>query len=406
MSSKNLALLSVLVNFILALAKFVVGILIASVSLIAEGIHSALDVFSSAIAYLGIAQLDKEEDEKYPYGRYRFESIAAFVIVIFLAGSALWILWESYQSFLDPQTVEFSTIGIVVMAASIVFNEIMARYKFKVGGEESSLALVADAEHDRADVISSAGVLIGLFIIPYFAYADAIIAGLVGIYIIYESIELARETIDSLVDVADPEIEKEIKKIANKNDLKIENIKTRKIGAFSFAEIEIDLPANIKLQRATEISKDFEDKLVLGIKNLKQVVVSAKSHDIRSSSINQRFGFGRYRQDGIGRRRKAREEELDLPKKDTGVTRIISSIRKPGDLAHFGSKYFSVKDIKEGKEIFKKKIVLNPFWTNDSSRSARFVKAAKADKVITNEIGPGAKENLEASGIEIEIEDS
>jgi len=406
MSSKNLALISVLVNFVLAVGKFLVGILIASVSLIAEGIHSALDVFSSAIAYLGIAQLEKGEDKKYPYGRYRFESIAAFFIVIFLAGSALWILWEAYQSFFNPETVEFSTIGIIVMVASIVFNEIMARFKFKIGGEESSLALVADAEHDRADVISSIGVLIGLFIIPYFAYADAIIAALVGVYIIYESIELARETIDSLVDIADPEIEKKIKSIAKKTDIAIEDIKTRKIGAFSFAEVEIDLPANIRLKQATQITKDLENSLLENIENLKHVLISAKSHEITSSSIKQRFGFGRYRREGVGRRRQAREDMLDLPKKDEKTTRIISSINKIGTLDNFGSKYFSVKDVKNGKEIFSKKIVLNPFWTNDSSRSVRFVKAARADKIISKEIGPGAKENLKTNNIEIEIRDN
>lgn len=404
MNSKRLALISILVNFILSLAKFLVGFLIASVALIADGIHSIMDVFSSAIAYLGISQAEKEESDKYPYGRYRFESIAAFIIVIFLVVSALWILWEAYQAYLKPSLIEFSAIGIGVMIISIVSNEIMARFKFKIGGESSSLALVADAEHDRADVISSVGVLIGLFIMPYFALADSIIAGLVGLYIIYESIHLAREAIDSLVDVADKELEEKIENIAREDKIELEEIKSRKIGGFSFAEIEIKLPANISLDKASAISEKLENRLLDNIKNLKQVVVSARSHDISRSTINQRFGFGRYRTQGFGQGRIKKQQKIDLPEKRKGIKRVVTSVNKQGQVGKFGSKKYLVEDFdRDGKKIFTKEIS-NPFWSKEANRGGRFAKSAGADKIITKEIGPAAKENLKGGGIEIEIE--
>lgn len=208
MSAKGLAVISVFVNLALSVAKFLVGLSIASVSLVAEGIHSLLDVFSSLVAFLGIREAGKEKNEKYPYGRYRFEPLAAFVVVILLAGSAIWILYEAVKGFAEPEVVSFSLVGIFIMAGSVILNEIMARFKFKIGGQEESLALVADAEHDRADVIASLGVFIGLFLIPYFPLADSIIAILVGLYIIYEAIQLGRETVDALVDVANPELGK------------------------------------------------------------------------------------------------------------------------------------------------------------------------------------------------------
>jgi cation diffusion facilitator family transporter len=401
MSTNNLALISVLVNFVLALAKFIVGMLIASVSLIAEGIHSTLDVFSSAVAYLGIKQAQKVESEKYPYGRYRFESIAAFVIVILLAGSAIWILYEAYQAFSSPSEIEFSTAGIVVMAASIIFNELMARWKFKVGGENASLALVADAEHDRADVISSIGVLIGLFIIPYFPLADAIIAGLVGIYIIYESIQLARETIDSLVDVADKETEERIKEIAKQMNIRVEKVKSRKIGAVIFAEIEIDLPSNVKLDQATEVSQKLENQLTSKIDNLKQVVVTAKSHEISRSTIKQGFGFGRYRSSGPkGFGKGIKSQAVDLPKKQG--QRIVIALSN-NQISHFGSKKYLVRDIdSSGSKLFEK-IIDNPFYSKQAGKGVKFAKSSNADKVIAAEIGQMAKRNLESAGIEVEI---
>ncbi len=395
MTAKNLSLISILVNLSLSVGKFLIGMLISSVALIAEGIHSGLDVLSSLIAFLGINEAAKEESDKYPYGRYRFESIAALVVVFLLAISAIWILWEAAQNFLSPEKLQLSWWGVGLMAVSIILNEIMARLKFKVGGTESSLALVADAEHDRADVVASIGVLVGLFLVPYFAYADAIIALLVGLYIIYESYELGKETVDSLVDVANPELEDDIKEIAHEMELKVDEIKTRKIGAANFAQVKIDLPANLKLDQATQLSEKLEDRLLDQLADLKQVVVMAKSHDISRSTI--RTGFGRVRGKGPGRG----IEPIDYPKK--GVERVIVPY-KDGESEKFGAQYYLVKDLDKNGELLQKKKMKNPYWSPQGGHGVKFAKAIQADKVVTRHLGENAKANLKTADIKYEIE--
>jgi predicted Fe-Mo cluster-binding NifX family protein len=272
----------------------------------------------------------------------------------------------------------------------------MARLKFKVGGQEASLALVADAEHDRADVVASIGVLVGLFLIPYFKYADSIIALLVGLYIIWETIELGREAIDSLVDVADEELENEIKNILKKEKIKLDEIKSRKIGGASFAEIKIDLPSDLKLDQATQISQKVEDILLDSFENLKQVVVRAKSHDISRSAIKS--GFGRLRGRGPGRG----IEPIDFPKK--GKTRVIIPV-EDGESNKFGVRYYKVKDFDENNKLVQEKKIENPFWSNQGGHGVKFAKAIGADKVISKHIGDNAKANLETAGIEIEEKD-
>lgn len=398
MTPRRLALLSILVNLILSIGKFLVGSMIASVALIAEGIHSLLDVFSSLVAFLGIREAGKEKSKKYPYGRYRFESVAAFIVVLLLAGSAIWIIYEALVKIPEPEKIAFSSWGIGIMIASVVLNEVMARAKFRIGGRESSLALVADAEHDRADVIASIGVLIGLFLMPYFYLADSIIAFLVGIYIIYEAITLGRETIDSLVDVANPKLEKKIKSISQELGVEIEELKSRKIGAINFAEIKIDLPAKLKLEEATAISEKLEKRLLNSLPELKQVVVSAKAHDISRSLIRSGFGLGRIRGQGPGRG----IEPIKLEKK--GQTRVIIPYQD-GQSERFGAPYYLVRDLdKKGKVVQEKKIK-NPFWSSQGGHGVKFAKAIKADKVVTEHLGENARANLKAAGIEYEIEE-
>jgi len=397
MSARGLEIISVFVNLALSVGKFLIGLSIASVSLIAEGIHSLLDVFSSLIAFLGIREAGKGKNEKYPYGRYRFEPLAAFVVVLMLASSAIWILYEAVKGLAEPEIVTFSLTGIFIMAGSVVLNEIMARLKFKVGGQQESLALVADAEHDRADVIASLGVFIGLFLIPYWPLADSIIAILVGLYIIYEAIQLGRETIDALVDVANPDLERKITKIAQKLNITISKLKSRKIGSASFAEVEIELSPDLKLDQATRVAKSIEQELLKEIPELKQVIVSAQSHNISRSVIRPGFGLSQIRGRGRGMSKQKLEQIIGFSKKGF---RVIS----PMNTFDFGAKKYLVKDFDKNNKLIQKKEVTNPYYNKEQgSRGVRFIRDIQADKVIANNIGENAQANLTASGIEFEI---
>ena len=169
MNQEKVSLLSTIVNFLLAAAKLGAGILINSVALVADAIHSALDIFSSFITFLGIRVAKKPVDDKHPYGFYRAESLAGFIVTLFLFFSAVWIIWEGINRFLKLEAVTFSIWAIGLMVISIILNEVMARLKFYYGRKYESLSLVADAEHSRADVLSSLGVLMGLILVRYYA---------------------------------------------------------------------------------------------------------------------------------------------------------------------------------------------------------------------------------------------
>lgn len=396
MKPKFLALVSTLVNLGLAVLKLLNGIFFHSIALMAEALHSGLDIVSSFIAFLGIKTAEKPPDPKHPYGYERYESLAALFVVFLLFISAGWILYEGVKNIITRETLaQFSFWAIILMAGSVVINEVMARLKFSLGNKFSSLALVADAEHSRADVISSLAVLFGLVLVRFYPIADSFLAIFVSLYIFYEVYYLSRESMDSLVDTANPELEEKIKNFLTKDNISFSEIKTRKIGNSNFAEISLSFDPRAKIDEATSLTKSLEDKLINSISELKQVSILVKSHDFSERVIRPRFGGHfryRYRFEKIG------------PKKQG--KRIIIPLENNEIAPEFGAKNCLILDVDEKNNVLQKEKIKNPYYQpGGAGGGARLIKSLEGDKVITKHIGLRAKQNLEAMGVEIEIID-
>ena len=375
----------------LGVSKLFFGTLIGSVALIADGIHSSLDVISSFVTFLGLKTAKKPSDETHPYGYLKAESLAGFFVMILLAITGIWILYEAIQRFFGEELVVFSSYAILVVIVSILVTETLARLKFKYGRKFQSLALVADAEHSRADALSSVGVLIGLFLIKYFSLADAIIAIGIGGYIIFEAFQIGKEITDSLLDVANENVEEKIKKICESHKIEVSEIKTRKIGGFNFAEIKIKLAPKLKVEDVEKITKTLEERLLNNIKELKYVVISIEAYQIKESVILPKIG---------GKICDGETFEKIGPEK--AGYRLVIPIKNEKISEKFGSTEYLIID-KKDNNILLKQIIKNPYCQNESPHGARFVKAIRADKVLTRTIGENAKQNLENFDIEIEI---
>ncbi len=285
-----------------------IGLLINSAALIAEGIHSTLDVFSSFITYLGIRIAKKPPDERHPYGHQAAETLGGLAVSLLLAVSGIWIIYEGAIHLVEREAAEITLWGFAIMIVSIILNEIMARLKFKYGRQEESLALIADAEHSRVDVIASAGVLVGLFLIRYFSLADGIIAILIGIYILKESFGIGMEVTDNLMGVKDEKVEAEIKRICQEKSISVSDLKTKKLGSAVSAELHIKLNPELKIEEAERISQELQKDLLEKIERLKYLIINIGSHEIKEGIVRPttfswgwRRGF-RFKEEGFGRR--------------------------------------------------------------------------------------------------------
>jgi cation diffusion facilitator family transporter len=303
---EKIAKISILANVILAGGKITAGILSNSASVLAEGIHSLMDVFSSLISFFGIKISKKPADKKHPYGHFKFEVLAGFLITLILFGTSLGIIFEAYQKFKNPSLIKIPILALSVMIFSAIVNEIMSRLKIHFGKKENSVALISDGVHSRVDVFASLVVFAGLILNKFWIFTDSVLAFLIGLYIIKESFSIGKEAIDSLLDVsAPPEVEEKIKEIAKSQGIEISDLKTQKKGSVFTANLEINLPKNLNVDEATKISENLRERLIKEIKNLVYVAIQIKSHDVETGFYKpalRGFGFGR----GFGWRRRGK----------------------------------------------------------------------------------------------------
>jgi len=288
---EKISLIAILANAILAVAKITAGFLSHSAAILAEGLHSFMDIFSSAVSYIGIRISKKPSDQKHPYGHYKFEVLAGTIITIILLATGLGIIYGAYQSFLDPGKIKISYLSFGIMIFSAVVNEIMARLKIHYGKKENSISLLSDGLHSRVDVYASLGVLAGLILTKYWLYADSIIAFLIGLYIIKESLALGKEAIDSLLDVSAPkEIEDKIYSVGKGKGIKISNLKTQKKGSAITVNLQINLDRHLKVEEAEIISNNLREELMRQIENISYVAIQIKSHEVETGFYKPEFG--------------------------------------------------------------------------------------------------------------------
>ncbi len=287
----KIAAISILANIILAGGKLTVGFFSNSAAILAEGLHSFMDIFSSAVGYIGIKISQKPEDQKHPYGHYKFEVLAGVIITLILLVTGLGIIWEAYKNFLNPEKIEIGYLAFGIMIFSAVINEVMARLKIHFGKKENSIALLSDGLHSRIDVFASLAVLLGLALTKYWIFIDSVLAFLIGLYIIKQSFSLGKEAIDSLLDVsAGEEIEEKIKTIAQTQNIEITFLKTQKKGSAVTANLEIKLPSNLNVEEAIKISNNLREKLIKEIETLQYVAIQIISHEVETGFYKPKFG--------------------------------------------------------------------------------------------------------------------
>ncbi len=244
---KKTARLSVMSNTLLIILKLAVGLITNSVSILSEAIHSSLDLVAAIIAFFAVKVSGNPADERHPFGHGKVENVSGVIEAVLIFAASGWIITEAIKKFIHPEEPGVLGLGILVMAISAVVNTFVSRRLYKVARETDSVALEADALHLKTDVITSAGVAIGLALmwITGWHILDPIIAVLVAMLIIYESSLLLRKAFFPLLDTAlSPEELAKLEGILGEMKVKYHGLRTRAAGHQRFVEFHLDVPAN------------------------------------------------------------------------------------------------------------------------------------------------------------------
>jgi cation diffusion facilitator family transporter len=271
---ERVAMLSVASNSSLVVFKIIVGVLIGSVSIISEAIHSGMDLLASIIAMFSVKTSSIPADDIHPFGHGKIENISGFVEALLIFVAAFWIIFEALKKLSSSQVMECAGWGVAVMLFSSVVNYLVSRKLFQVGKEADSIALQADAWHLRTDVYTSAGVMAGLGIIwcghRFFPAAnmnwiDPAAALFVAVLILHTAYELTVNSIRDLIDVKLPSEEEDcIRNIIISNQPAINgfhDLRTRRAGHVRFVEFHIKVDPQMSVLDSHDITDILEQNI-------------------------------------------------------------------------------------------------------------------------------------------------
>ncbi|MBF0529327.1 MAG: cation transporter [Deltaproteobacteria bacterium] len=248
----NVAKLSVGSNLLLVVLKVIVGLVIGSVSVLSEAIHSGVDLLAAIIAWFAVRTSSRPADDNHPFGHGKVENISGTIEALLIFLAAGWIIFEAVHKLLKPEPMNEAFWGIMVMLFSSITNLLVSQRLFQVGRQTDSVALQADAWHLRTDVYTSAGVMFGLAVIWLgkwrwpevdLNWIDPAAAIAVALLIIKAAWDLTVQSARDLLDVGLPHDEITLirEHILSQVPMvrSIHRFRTRKSGASRFVEFHM-----------------------------------------------------------------------------------------------------------------------------------------------------------------------
>lgn len=269
----------ILVNFLLALIKFITGIKGSSFALIADSVESITDIFKSIIVIIGLKIASKPRDENHPYGHGKAEPIAASIVATGIFIAALYIAYKSILEIRNPHTTP-AWYTLLILAIVIISKETLFRYVLKVGEDIESQAVKTDAWHHRSDAITSAAAFIGISISLIggkgYASADDWAAFFSSFIIAYNGIRLLIPAIGEIMDIKPhTDVTNNVKSIAvNVEGVKgVESCYARKMGFDYYIDMHILVEGKISVKNGHNIAHNVKEEIMKRDKRIVDVMI-------------------------------------------------------------------------------------------------------------------------------------
>ncbi|MBU1038545.1 MAG: cation diffusion facilitator family transporter [Candidatus Omnitrophica bacterium] len=198
---RRVLIIILVLNWAVAAAKMVVGLLTRVQSMTADGFHSLSDGTSNIIGLIGIGLSARPIDQDHPYGHKKYETFFSLGIAALLMLIAFNLIRDSFSRFFNPVTPHVEPISFIVMLVTIAVNILVVKYEYKQGKKLRSDLLVADSMHTKADVYTSLSVIVALIGIKMgFPIVDPIATFIISLFIGYAAYKIIKDASRILCD--------------------------------------------------------------------------------------------------------------------------------------------------------------------------------------------------------------
>jgi len=281
---RKVTLIGSVVDFLLAVAKIVVGYIGQSQALIADGIHSFSDLITDFMVLFAFKHSNRDADEEHPYGHGRIETLMTVGLGFALILIGVGIAWDALRRLFEPELLFHpSGIVLVIAAISIISKEAIYRYTMAAARKYRSALLRANAWHSRSDAISSIIVFVGVLgAMAGLEYLDAIAAIGVALMIVKIGWDLGWNSVRELIDTAldSEEVERIRAMIADVEGVRsLHMLRTRKMGPDALVDVHILVEPFLSVSEGHQISEAVRIQLVNNIEDVSDVTVHIDAED-------------------------------------------------------------------------------------------------------------------------------
>jgi cation diffusion facilitator family transporter len=270
---KWITLLSV-VLFVLKIAAYYFT---HSMAILTDALESIVNVIAGFIGLYSLYVAAKPRDIDHPYGHGKAEFVSAAVEGGLIVAAGIMILYETIQNLIHENPLESLDTGLILIAITAVINYVAGAYCINLGKKNNSMALMASGKHLQVDTYSTAAIILGLglMLLTKLYWLDKAIAGVMGVFIIYNGYKIIRSSLAGIMDEADMELLNKFIAVLNErkqeNWIDLHNLRVIKYGSLLHVDCHFTVPWYLNVHEAHReidglaglIQQEFGDRIEL-----------------------------------------------------------------------------------------------------------------------------------------------
>ena len=199
------SMVGIFCNVFLFFVKFAIGVIMNSISIIADGFNNLSDAGSSIISFIGVKMASKPADEEHPFGHGRMEYIAALVVSFLVMEVGFSFMKDAISKIREPQELQFHLLSTCILTLSIGVKLWLGMFNKKLGTKINSKVMLATASDSMGDVIATSATIVSILVFKFLGInIDGIIGIGVSFVVMKAGFEIAKDTIEPLLGEAVP----------------------------------------------------------------------------------------------------------------------------------------------------------------------------------------------------------
>jgi cation diffusion facilitator family transporter len=246
------------VSLLLLLGKLAAFYITHSIAILTDALESIVNVVAGFFGLYSLYLSAKPKDQDHPYGHGKIEFISAATEGLMITIAGILIIIEAIRNLMTPVTLQRLDIGILLISITAVINYLLGTVCLRTGVRNNSSALIASGRHLHADVYSTLGILVGLFLLylTKVVWIDSIVALLFSFIILYTGIKIIRTSVAGIMDESDRVLLDQMVTVLDSNRSKnwvdLHNLRIIKYGGTLHVDCHLTVPWYLNVHEAHE----------------------------------------------------------------------------------------------------------------------------------------------------------